>query len=238
MHSKSDEDLLINYIFQIKKDKREFELRFNSTTLDIVQPEKSNIPKWVNLDFYQCSNCPFDTEIDQHCPAALSMIDVIDFFSDFVSYTEADISVEKDGCTYSKHTSLQNGISSLIGLIMAASGCPILGKLKPMVRFHVPFISADEQVFRAMSTYLLAQYFRKVHGEEPDWAMEKLEKFYHEIHTVNKDFAIRLKHVHIYDASLNAINILDTFANFILMEIHKHVLKELEIQMLEYYISD
>ncbi|MFC1563524.1 DUF6901 family protein, partial [candidate division KSB1 bacterium] len=211
-------------------------VRINKITLDIILPGIDNIPKWVDLDFYKCSNCLFDEKIDQHCPAALSMIDVIEFFSEFVSFTEADVVVETEESTLHKHTSLQNGISSLIGLIMASSGCPILGKLKPMARFHLPFASAEETVFRAMSTYLLAQYFRKLHGKTPDWELENLEQFFNEIHTVNKDFALRLKHIHIHDASLNALNILDTFANFILYEIHKHVLKELELIMLEYII--
>ncbi|MCP4725393.1 MAG: hypothetical protein GY863_10175 [bacterium] len=237
MNSENESTFSIKYTFQLKNDKREFDVRIDKTTLDIVLPEIEKIPKWVNLDFYQCSNCPFDKEVDQYCPAALSMIDVIVFFSDFISFTEADITVEMEDCTHQKHTSLQNGISSLIGLIMATSGCPILGKLKPMARFHRPFASADETVFRAMSTYLLAQYFRKLHGDTPDWDLENLEKFYNEIHTVNKDFALRLKHIHIHDASLNALNILDTFANFILMEIHRHVLKEFKLIMMEYFID-
>ncbi len=162
------------------------------------------------------------------------MIDVIGFFRNFVSFEEADIVVETEDRSSSEHTSLQAGISSIIGLCMATSGCPVLGKLKPMARFHLPFASTEETVFRAMSTYLLAQYFRKLNGKTPDWELENLEKFYNEIHSVNKSFSNRLKNIHVHDASINALNILDTFANFVLFEIHKHVLKELEFIMSEY----
>ncbi len=227
--------LVIKYFFQLKNlDKKEFKLELDKTTLNLHFPEKEVLPKWVDLNFFKCTNCPLDEKTNPNCPAAVSMIDVIEFFSKFVSFEEAYIEVETENRSYSKHTTLQTGISSLIGLSMATSGCPVLGKLKPMARFHLPFSGAKETVFRAISTYLLGQYFRKLNGQTPDWDLENLDKIYAEIHKVNKSFAERLKHIKIHDASINAINILDTFANFVQFEIHNHVLKELECIMSEY----
>jgi hypothetical protein len=232
MTSESGNILFIKYVFQLKREqKKEFDVRIDKKSLNILLPERENIPKWVDLNFFKCVNCSLDEMTNPHCPAARSMIDVIEFFKDFVSFTEADIVVETENRSLYKHTSLQVGISSLIGLCMATSGCPVLGKLKPMAWFHLPFASPEETVFRAMSTYLLAQYFRKLHGKIPDWDLENLEGFYKEIHTVNKGFAVRLKNIHIHDAGINALNILDTFANFVLLEIHEHVLKEFETAM-------
>ncbi len=162
------------------------------------------------------------------------MVDVIRFFSDLVSFDEADIRIETNDRTYFKHTTLQVGVSSLIGLCMATSGCPVLSILKPMARFHLPFASVEDTVYRALSTYLLGQYFRKLNGMEPDWELTKLDKVYDEIHQVNIGFSDRLKHIRIHDASLNALHILDTFANFVRFEIHSHVLKELETIMGEF----
>ena len=235
MVPESENVLFIKYVFQLKNlQKKEFDIRIDKKTLNIILPEIENIPKWVDLNFFKCTNCPLDEKTNPKCPAALSMIDVIGFFRNFVSFEEADIVVEMEDRSSSKHTSLQTGISSIIGLCMATSGCPVLGKLKPMARFHLPFASAEETVFRAMSTYLLGQYFRKLNGKTPDWDLENLEKIYHEIHTVNKCFSTRLKKIRIHDASINALHILDIFANFVLFEIDKNVLKELENNMSVY----
>lgn len=232
MTSKSKKTLFIKYVFQLEREqKKAFEVRIDKKSLNILLPERENIPKWVDLNFFKCVNCSLDEKTNRHCPAALSMVDVIEFFSDFMSFTEADIVVETENRSIYKHTTLQVGISSLIGLCMASSGCPIIGKLKPMAWFHLPFASAEETVFRAMSTYLLAQYFRKLQGKTPDWDLENLEEFYTEIHTVNDGFAERLRNIHIHDASINALIILDSFANFVLLEIHEHAMKEFETVM-------
>ena len=37
---------------------------------------------------------------------------------------------------------------------MALSGCPVLEQLKPMARFHLPFASVEETIYRAASMYL------------------------------------------------------------------------------------
>ena len=235
MTPESENILLIKYVFRFKsKPAKEFTVRINEKTMNILLPERKSLPKWVDLDYNKCTNCPLDKNTNPNCPAAMSMIDVIEFFSRFVSFEEAEIVIETENRSFSKITSLQVGISSLIGLCMATSGCPVLGKLKPMARFHLPFASAEETVYRAMSTYLLGQYFRKLNGKTPDWELENLEKIYHEIHTVNKSFSNRLKKIRIHDASINAIHILDIFANFVLFEIDKNVLKELELNMSEY----
>jgi len=49
---------------------------------------------------------------------------------------------------------------------------PIFEKLKPMVRFHLPFASIEETKYRAISMYLLAQYFLYQQGSQPDWDLK------------------------------------------------------------------
>ena len=57
-------------------------------------------------------------------------------------------------------------VFSLIGIYMVTSGCPIMDKLRPMARFHLPFASTEETIYRAISTYLLGQYFLEQKGKK------------------------------------------------------------------------
>jgi len=59
---------------------------------------------------------------------------------------------------YMHETPLHVALSSLIGLYMATGGCPVMERLKPMARFHLPFADEEETMFRAMSAYLLDHY--------------------------------------------------------------------------------
>src|SRR5262249_45179319 len=64
--------------------------------------------------------------------------------------------------------------SSLIGIFMVTSGCPVMNKLRPMVDTHLPFMTSAESTYRVISMYLLAQFFRQRQGRKPDWALEGL----------------------------------------------------------------
>ena len=125
---------------------------------------------------------------------------------------EVDIEITTEARKYVKHTSLQSGISSLIGIYMVTSGCPVMDKLRPMVRTHLPFATGEETMYRALSMYLLAQYFVYKRGQRPDWDLENLAEIYEEIRSVNKSFCQRLSGAHIKDAILNAVVVLNWFA--------------------------
>ena len=113
---------------------------------------------------------------------------------------------------YLKSTSIQEGLSSLVGLCMATSGCPYLNYLKPMVRFHLPFASSEETMYRVLSMYLFAQQLRANQDAVPDWELKKLDKIYDNIRQVNRNFAERLRSIEVQDATLNALVNLDCFA--------------------------
>jgi hypothetical protein len=107
---------------------------------------------------FRCVHCPLKDA--EYCPLALRLPAIIEFFSNIYSYQTARIRVETEERTYFKETSVQHGLSSLLGIIMPASGCPIMANLKPMVPFHLPFASYAETEYRVFSTYLLDQYLR------------------------------------------------------------------------------
>jgi hypothetical protein len=109
--------------------------------------------------------------------------------------------------------SAQHALSSLFGIYMVTSGCPILSKLRPMVRFHLPFAKPFETIVRSTSMYLLSQYFVMKRGETPDWTLEGLAEIYRESNKVNRAFANRLRAAAQKDANVNAVIILSSFAN-------------------------
>ena len=118
---------------------------------------------------------------------------------------------------------------------MVTSGCPIMEKLKPMVRYHLPFATLRETQYRVMSMYLLAQYFLYKRGMEPDWDLTNLVKIYDDIRIVNKNFSQRLAHIKVEDATLNALVKLDMFAQHISFSIDRNVLDEMECLFNAYF---
>ncbi len=114
--------------------------------------------------------------------------------------------------TVSQTTTVQAGVSSMVGLIIATCGCPHTQFFKPMACFHLPMASEEETVYRATSTYLLAQYFISRQGGVFEQDFSGLMKIYQDVHTVNVSTAERLRAASETDSSVNAIIILDMFA--------------------------
>ena len=79
-----------------------------------------------------------------------------------------------------------------------------------MVRFHLPFASMEETIYRAVAMYLVGQYLRMRKGKKPDWELARLAHIYREIATVNEGMHGRLRHASTEDASVNAVAILST----------------------------
>jgi hypothetical protein len=188
---------------------RRFEVRLDYETLGMIRPGGRELPVWTELSFCKCPNCPLDEATHPRCPIAANLVDVVETFKDSLSYEEADVSVEAHGRTYVKRTSLQQGVSSLIGIFMVTSGCPILNRLRPMVDTHLPFMNADESTYRMISTYLTAQFFRHRAGKPADWEMKGLLRFLSECRETNAAFCQRLQVLGVRDASINAMSILN-----------------------------
>ena len=189
-----------------------------SVTLDetyrIANVERESWPEWTQLDKNKCPNCPLDSKTVPRCPVAEHLVDVIDFFKNALSVEVVDVKIEVPARTYvRKQVPLSQGVSGLIGIIMPTSGCPILGRLKPMVGTHLPFASLQETAYRMLSMYLMGQYFRMRRGSEPDWEFKELIELFDGIRIVNKSFCKRLHLVCEQDASLNAVVRLDCFAD-------------------------
>jgi len=118
---------------------------------------------------------------------------------------------------------------------MVTSECPFMTKLKPMVRYHLPFSTMQETLYRVMSMYLLAQYFLYRQGKTPDWELKNLVKIYDDIQIVNKSLSKRLSNVKMKDAIPNALVKLDLFAKHISTLINRNTLDEIECLFGAYY---
>ncbi|MBI4424712.1 MAG: hypothetical protein HY554_13345 [Elusimicrobia bacterium] len=209
-------------------EEKVFELALDGETLSLAGKPGRALPEWTRLDNEQCPNCPLKAATTPRCPVAANLVDVIEGFKDGISFHEAEITITAPAREYRKRAPLQTGISSLIGVVMVTSGCPVLDRLRPMVCTHLPFAEVNETMYRAISMYLLAQYFLHKRGRAPDWELKDLVKIYDEISTVNRHFAKRLKTIQIEDATLNALVSLDCFANISVCSIMDDSLSQLE----------
>ncbi len=225
----SSDILKFKYRFQLDNGKLKiFEIYLNKKTLDLIEPKPAIKPDWTKMEFFRCSNCTLKKEEFEYCPLALNLAHIINFFKDTPSFEKAIIFVESNKRGSYKYTSVQAGISSLMGLIMAVSPCPIIGKLKPLVRFHLPFASLTETAIRVLSMYLLAQYFKFLETGAFDWNLTNLKKLYSEIQVVNKNIVEKLARVELQDANRNAVVGLSNFAEYIRLSIEEEGLENIK----------
>lgn len=211
------------YKFQFEDGKeKEFTVLLDSRTLRVLTPSYPSPPEWTNLGYQQCENCPLGAS-QERCPVALNLAHLVDEFKYATSYDKTWVVVEAPERTYAQETSVQNGLASLMGIFMVTSGCPILDRLRPMVRFHLPFATALETVYRTVSMYLIGQVFRLKRGESPDWDMEKLNDLYKEIARVNKGLWNRLSKASSFDANVNAVIVLSTFGDALRFSLKKEL---------------
>jgi len=205
-----------------------FQVELDPQTLQILLPERTDFPDWARLSFHQCTNCPLNESQNPRCPIAANLTDVIDFFKDAVSYETMEVEISTAERTFKKQTALQEGLSSLMGIYMVTSGCPVMDKLRPLVRTHLPFATLEETTYRAIAMYALVQLLRVRHGQKPDWELKYLTKIYEDIQTVNVCFRERLAGIHIEDAGLNALVRLDAYAQFTNMQLLELGLENIE----------
>lgn len=224
MCSKVDMDeIQIQYCFKLDEQTREIiDLRLDACSLEAINT-RTDFPEWVRLGFHQCSHCPLDSEKHPNCPVAVSLVGVIECFDNVFSHDEIDLEVITSERRVSQHTTAQRGISALLGLLIATSGCPYTNFLKPMARFHLPLASEQETIFRAAGMYLLAQYFLRQQGKQSDLELAGLTKIYDDLHLLNTMLAERLRSATQTDSSVNAVILLDMFTNLMPFVIEEHL---------------
>lgn len=215
----------------------EFLICLDAKTLDHLFAPPVPSPAWTRLSVEQCVGCPLDPSRFARCPMALSLVEFVEKCGQMLSYSQVEAAVETPYRTVNKRTTAQRVVSSLLGLIMATSGCPHTTFLKPMARFHLPFATREETIFRSASAYLLAQYFMYHHGKPCDLELKGLQAAYARLQAVNAGMAQRMRHLSKGDANVNAISLLDLFAQDLPFAIEEK-LAEIEYLFTPYFTAN
>ncbi len=207
---------VIRYSFQMPdKSRADFKFELNAKNLELMDRALQYLPPWTKLESHQCPNCPLDVTAHPYCPLAANIHNIVQRFDALNSYDEITVEVVTEQRWIAQRTTAQMGISSMMGLVIAACGCPHTAFFKPMAWFHLPLASEEETLFRATSFYMLAQYYSKKDGRVADLEFEGLAKIYQNMQTVNCAIAQRLREATANDSSVNAIVILDSFAQIV-----------------------
>ncbi len=207
------ENIRYSYNFQFEDGTvKVFEIFLDPRTLELRASPNPNLPEWTKLKVNQCENCPLDDAV-QFCPVAVNLSKLIEEFRLNHSTDNAFVVVDTPDRSYVKETTVQKGLSSIMGIIMVTSNCPILDKLRPMVRFHLPFATTFETIYRAITMHLMSQYLEMKKGGTPDWNMDKLVENYKAVSKVNKGMWNRLSNAAKLDANVNALIILSSFGD-------------------------
>lgn len=201
---------MIEYVLTMSEGR---EVRF---AVDVERPARAlpvvqDAPFWTALAYHRCPTCPLPADAPA-CPPALDLVEVIDRFAEVLSIETARVRVVTKERIVEKTTDTQTALQSLVGLIMASSQCPILGRLKPLARTHLPFSTVEETITRTASAFLLREYFRYKDGEQPDLDLDGLRALYAELQDVNIAFSDRIRAAAKRDASLNAVALLFSIA--------------------------
>lgn len=228
MNAPADPELLtFHYRFEFGDgSSKEFEIRLDPETLALVDRPAEPHPEWTRLDNHRCNNCPLAGKAE-YCPVAVNLATLVESFKESDSYDQALVTVTTKERTYQKQTSLQRGLSSIVGIYNVTSGCPVLDRLRPMVRFHLPFATSRETAYRAVTMHLASQLFVMRRGGTPDWALAELTRIYEAIADVETGLSKRVRSASQSDASVNAVIVLSVYGAEVRMLIDRR-LNEIE----------
>ena len=203
----------IGYRFDLPDgSQKSLEFTFDATDFRLSNAAPAEPPFWTALNFNQCANCPLNAHEHPHCPAALQMASAIEPLKALVSFDTVGVTVTQPERTIYAETTAQQAMSSVLGLIMATAGCPWTDRFRPMARFHLPFATEAETVYRSISMFLLA---RELQGAGRAEGFAALEKLYENLHLVNRDMSRRLGAATHTDPARNAMALLDAYTTLL-----------------------
>jgi hypothetical protein len=207
------EALHIEYRFDLPNgSQKHLKLEFSATDFRLLNEVTPDPPFWTELKFNQCGNCPLNSKKSPQCPAALQMVPAVEALKELVSFDTVGVTVMQAERTVRAETTAQQALSSVLGLIMATAGCPWTDRLRPMARFHLPFASEAETVYRSVGMYLLARHLA---GKADTAGFTGLHKLYENLHVVNRDMSRRLGAATRTDPARNAMALLDSYTTLL-----------------------
>lgn len=191
----------VGYHFELSDREVSFEVGTQACDLQ----NDGDHPEWARLENKQCGCCPLKEADCAYCPVAVRMSEVMTSFANNQSTERVKVTVTTEERNYFEECDLQVGLNSLMGLLMATSGCPVLKDLQAMASFHIPFCSTRETLHRTVGSYLIKQYFKQLKGEEADWQLIHLKELYEVLEGLNRDFSKRVQSSASSDAISNAV---------------------------------
>jgi hypothetical protein len=199
----------IRYRFELSDGTHKtFDFHFDARDFRLKNLAPREPPFWTELGFNQCANCTLNAAEHPHCPPALHMADAVERLDSLVSFDTIRVTVTQAERIIQAEVSAQQAMSSVLGLVMATSGCPWTDLLRPMARFHLPFASDSEAIYRSVTMYLLA---RELMDANESAGFESLEALYRNLHVVNRDMSRRLGAATRTDPARNAMALLDAY---------------------------
>lgn len=208
----------INYEFRLADGPvKLFRISLDPQSLSAIPHPQASPPDWARLEFHQCRSCPLTTRDTAYCPICLNIAEIVEAFKSVRSYERCIVQCTTPERTVFKETDVQEGLSSILGIFMATSDCPRMRLLKPMARFHLPFATPEETIIRSTSFFLLRQYFEYLNGKIPTIDLKGIDAHYREIQLVNAGILDRIKAVSSKDADRNAVIILNSLAELLIM---------------------
>ncbi|OQW47219.1 MAG: hypothetical protein A4S09_15615 [Proteobacteria bacterium SG_bin7] len=213
-------DANVTYKFKFGPGKeRVYEIKIKPDDLSLIEPSFASLPEWTDLEHCKCSHCPLKKEQSPKCPIAKNLAYIADEYQGHKSFEVVEVEVYTRYRNYFKKISLQEGLYSIFGLIMATSSCPHMKFLRPMARFHLPFSNFQETIVRSSSFYLLGQFFVQKNGGKPDFHLKGLDLLYEKVQQVNLGIIERIRSVATGDADANSVTILQGFAQLLSMQL-------------------
>ena len=210
------ETFTITYKFTLADDSEEvFELVFDARTIELVINDQEPPPAWAELIYHQCPSCPMKPDTHLYCPVARNLATAVGRLDHLMSFDRVSVQVISTERRVSLNTSAQEGISSLMGLLIAGSSCPVTHFFKPMARYHLPFANKDETLWRAAATFLLASYFGEGGLKKSDISLDGLINIYYDVALLNDHMVERVRSATSKDSAVNALVHLDVFAKFL-----------------------
>ena len=142
---------MINYTFTFDEHTSiafDVEVTSDTSAEDPAPP----FPAWLALDSHRCDECSLPAGARRTCPAAVSIRPVVEAFSTRLSYETVHVTVRGDHGRTETTLAIQDALRSVVGLLLALSGCPVLSKLRPMAHYHLPFGSREHTMYRFVGT--------------------------------------------------------------------------------------
>ena len=228
-----DQQYHIHYEFRFNNGKFDlFDIPIDSKTLLLLWPLPEKTPAWTNLEYKQCRCCTLKKEAEPYCPVATNISRVVSRFTRIISHEKCIVNCKTPERTYQKKTSIMEGLSSILGIVMATSRCPIMEIFRPMARFHLPFSTVEETLVRSTSFYLLRQYFKHNKKRSSDFSLDHLQKHYKKLKLLNEGLLARISGLEGKDSDKNALLVFHSIAEILSLEIETH------LQSIEYLFSE